>query len=63
MPPEAAVAIEDSHWGLVSARAAGLQTIGITTSYPASALRLAHAIVSSLDEVTPEFVRRLLPVR
>lgn len=61
--PASAVAIEDSHWGLVSARAAGLKTIGITTSYPASALGLAHHVVSSLDEVTTEVVRRMLAVR
>ena len=63
VPPASAVAIEDSHWGLVSARAAGLKAIGITTSYPASALGLAHQVVSSLDEVTPDVVRRLLGVR
>ena len=61
--PTAAVAIEDSHWGLVAARAAGLRTIGVTTSYPASALGLAHAVVSSLDEVTADLVRRLLTLR
>jgi beta-phosphoglucomutase len=32
------VAIEDSRWGLESARAAGLRTVAVTTSYPASAL-------------------------
>lgn len=36
------VAIEDSRWGLESARAAGLRTIAVTTSYPAEALA-AHA--------------------
>jgi beta-phosphoglucomutase-like phosphatase (HAD superfamily) len=63
VPPAAAVAIEDSHWGLVAARAAGLRTIGVTTSYPASALGLAHTVVSSLDEVTPALVRSLISVR
>jgi beta-phosphoglucomutase len=61
--PEHAVAIEDSHWGLTSARAAGLHAIGITTSYPRHALQLAEAVVDSLDEVTPDFVARLLDVR
>ena len=32
------VAIEDSHWGLESARAAGLRTVAVTTSYPAGEL-------------------------
>jgi len=61
--PEDAVAIEDSHWGLTAARAAGLRTIGITTSYPRHALHLADAVIDSLDEVTPDSVARLLDVR
>ncbi len=36
------VAIEDSHWGLESARAAGLRTVAVTNTYPAAAL-LPHA--------------------
>jgi HAD superfamily hydrolase (TIGR01509 family) len=59
----AAVAIEDSHWGLAAARAAGLQAIGITTSYPARELTLAHKVVESLDEVTVDVVETLLGVR
>ena len=58
--PSDAVAIEDSRWGLVSARAAGLRTIGITTSYPAGALDLADVIVHDLDEVTTDVVDSLL---
>lgn len=54
-----AVAIEDSPWGLQAARAAGLHTIGITTSYAAPALTGAMHVVSSLDEVTVEFLRRM----
>jgi beta-phosphoglucomutase len=61
--PEDAVAIEDSHWGLTAARAAGLRTIGITTSYPRRALQSANAVIDSLDEVTPELITGLLAVR
>lgn len=61
--PQDAVAIEDSHWGLTAARAAGLRTIGITTSYPRHALQGADTVVDSLDEVTPELITRLLVVR
>jgi beta-phosphoglucomutase len=61
--PADAVAIEDSHWGLTAARAAGLHTIGITTSYPRRALQSADAVIDSLDEVTPEFITHLLAVR
>jgi beta-phosphoglucomutase-like phosphatase (HAD superfamily) len=58
--PQDAVAIEDSHWGLTAAVAAGLRTIGITTSYPRRALQLADVVIDSLDEVTPGSVTRLL---
>lgn len=61
--PEHAVAIEDSHWGLMAAKAAGLKAIGITTSYPRHALHLADTVVDSLDEVTPDSIARLLDVR
>jgi len=57
--PAECVAIEDSHWGLISARTAGMTTIGITHTYPRASLREAHTIVESLDELTSEYVRRL----
>jgi len=58
--PGAAVAVEDSRWGLASARAAGLRTIGITTSYPASTLEPVDAVVDSLDAIDSALVDRLL---
>lgn len=58
VPPSACVAIEDSHWGLDSARAAGMRTIAVTHTYPREALS-ADAIVASLAELTPDFVSRL----
>jgi beta-phosphoglucomutase len=58
-PPDA-VAIEDSRWGLESARTAGMRTIGVTTSYPASALTLADAVVASLDEISVGFIEQLM---
>jgi beta-phosphoglucomutase len=57
--PAACVAIEDSHWGLQSARAAGMRTIAVTHTYPRDTLGEADAIVDSLDEITVELVRRL----
>jgi beta-phosphoglucomutase len=54
-PPAECVAIEDSHWGLQSAREAGLRTIGVTTTYAADALRPhADVVVTSLAEVTAD---------
>ena len=58
VPPQACVAIEDSHAGIDSARAAGLRTIGIATTYPRHTLK-ADVVIDSLDELTVEFVRRL----
>ena len=60
VPPAACVAIEDSPWGLESARRAGLKAIGITHTYPAARLEAADVIIKSLDEVTEVFVRRIL---
>ena len=58
--PSACVAIEDSHWGLESARAAGLRTIAITHTYPRDTLTGdADLIVDSLAEITPELVKEL----
>jgi beta-phosphoglucomutase-like phosphatase (HAD superfamily) len=45
------IAIEDSHWGLASARAAGLRCIGVTTSYTAPELSGADLVVATLDEI------------
>ena len=55
--PGACVAIEDSKWGIESARTAGLACIGITQTYPRSELSGASHIVDSLDELTPAFFR------
>jgi beta-phosphoglucomutase-like phosphatase (HAD superfamily) len=54
------VAIEDSRWGLESARAAGLRTVGVTSSYAAAELALADLIIPSLVELNLEELRRLL---
>ena len=53
------VGIEDSRWGLEAARAAGLKTIGITNTYPASSLTIADTIVENLDTVDQDFLNRL----
>ena len=53
------VAIEDSVWGLRSARAAGLRTVGITNSYPAEVLAEADAVIGHLDQFTPALLASL----
>ena len=57
--PESCAAIEDSSNGLRSAKAAGMRVLAFPNPHyppPADALALADAVVSSLDELTPELV-------
>lgn len=49
--PAAYVAIEDSHWGLESARTAGLRTVAVAHTYPAHTLT-ADLTVSKLNELS-----------
>jgi beta-phosphoglucomutase len=58
LPPSACVAIEDSRWGLQSARTAGMRTIAVTHTYPRTELP-ADRVVDSLDEVTIALVEEL----
>lgn len=58
VPPAACVAIEDSHWGLQSAQAAGMRTIAVTHTYPRNELS-ADRVVDSLDEVTVSLVESI----
>jgi beta-phosphoglucomutase-like phosphatase (HAD superfamily) len=57
--PSECVAVEDSHWGLESARAAGLRTVGVAQSYPASALSVADLIIDSIDQLDLPALSRL----
>jgi beta-phosphoglucomutase len=59
-PARHVVAIEDSVWGLQSARDAGLRTVAVTTSYRAEDLGVADLIVPSLDAVTVEVLDALV---
>ena len=59
LPPASCLAIEDSRWGIESAKAAGLMCVGITTTYPADALAAADRIIDSLDEFTPALLAGL----
>jgi HAD superfamily hydrolase (TIGR01509 family) len=53
------VAIEDSRWGLESARGAGLRCVGVTNSYPADELTGAELVVSGLQALTLDALDRL----
>jgi beta-phosphoglucomutase len=59
LDPRRTVAIEDSRWGLESARGAGLRLVGVTTSYPAHELADAELIVAGLNALTLSALDRL----
>ncbi len=50
--PARCVAVEDSRWGIHSAREAGMRTVAVTTSLPSTALQEADLVVTSLTELT-----------
>ena len=54
------VAIEDSRWGLESARGAGLRCVGVTNSYPAVELEGAELIVDGLKSLSISMLERLV---
>ncbi len=53
------VVIEDSHWGLEAAKAAGMHTIAVTNSYDAKQLSLAEKIVTRLNELSMDDLHQL----
>ncbi len=58
--PSSFVAVEDSHWGIEAAAAAGLPCLGVTHTYPAEELSRAARIVpdlSGIDRALLEEVR------
>jgi HAD superfamily hydrolase (TIGR01509 family) len=59
LPAASCVAVEDSRWGLESARAAGLRTVGITNSYEGAQLIGADLIIASLDDLDLGVLERL----
>jgi beta-phosphoglucomutase len=52
------VAIEDSHWGLESARSAGMRTVAVTNTYAADLLR-ADLTVTSLEDIDLDLLASL----
>lgn len=59
IPPERCIVIEDSHWGLQAAQAAGMRTVAVTNTYDAAQLKQADKVVPRLDHLTLEDLRRL----
>jgi beta-phosphoglucomutase len=60
LDPSRCVAIEDSRWGLESARGAGLRCVGVTNSYPADELSPAELVVDGLDALTIDMLDRMV---
>ncbi len=54
------VAIEDSKWGIQSAKRAGLACIGVTTSYPATELTDADLVVQDVASLSIDMMRELV---
>ena len=53
------IVIEDSHWGLEAAKAAGMHTIAVTNSYGAEQLGMAEKIVTRLNELSIDDLQQL----
>jgi beta-phosphoglucomutase len=53
------IVIEDSHWGIEAAQAAGMHTIAVTNTYDAEQLKQAEKIVSRLNELTINDLQQL----
>jgi len=54
------IAIEDSRWGLQSARAAGLRTVAVTNTYGKSALAdVADVVIESLEDMNLDALTQL----
>ncbi len=58
-PAAECLAIEDSLWGIESAKGAGLRCVGIASTYPREALVVADTVIDSLAEFTPALIRSL----
>jgi HAD superfamily hydrolase (TIGR01509 family) len=54
------IVVEDSPSGIVAAQAAGMASIGVTTTRTADELKHADQVVNSLVELTPRDFDRLL---
>ena len=59
LAPRECVAVEDSVWGLESARAAGLRTIAVTHTYPGATLNIANVVIANLDALDLAILRKI----
>jgi len=57
--PGQCIVIEDSHWGLKAAHAAGMHTIAVTNTYEAEQLQAAQRVVARLSDLTMDDLTHL----
>jgi HAD superfamily hydrolase (TIGR01509 family) len=57
--PSECVVIEDSRYGLLAARKAGMRCIGITNTLPARQLRIADKTISKISQIDERLLSRL----
>jgi beta-phosphoglucomutase-like phosphatase (HAD superfamily) len=57
--PAECVAVEDSVWGLESARAAGLRTVGVAQTYGREALSAADIVIDRIVDLSVPALRTL----
>jgi beta-phosphoglucomutase len=57
--PQDCIVIEDSHWGLEAAKAAGMHPVAVTNTYSAEQLKPADKVVGNLGELTLDELQAL----
>jgi beta-phosphoglucomutase len=57
--PGHCIVIEDSQWGLIAAKKAGMKTIAVTNSYAADQLSSADKITETLAEISIKDLRKI----
>lgn len=57
--PKNCVVIEDSHWGIISAKKTRMRVIGLTSSYSAKELNNADLIVDSVKQIKIKEMQKL----
>ena len=62
LAPSDCVAIEDSRWGLQSARAAGLHTVAVAHTYDESELMEADMVIGAIDRLDVGALTKLCSV-
>jgi len=60
LTPDQCVVLEDAHVGIEAAHRAGMKVVAVATTHPIEELSAADAAVRSLEEVDPDFLRRLI---